>query len=513
MLAALASRMALIAHRKNGKQISDIAINDIKIGDEIVIYPHESCPVDGVIIEGSGSMDESYLTGEPYQISKTIGSEVLSGAINGNNAITIRAEKLSQDSRYAKIMQVMHDAENRRPKLMRLADQIGAIFAPIAMAVAFAAWYFSGEFLRFVAVLTVATPCPLLIAIPITVIGAISLAAKRSIIIKDPAVLERLPTCSTAIFDKTGTLTYGTPKLTKILAAPGFEANDVLQKVASIEHYSRHPLSIAIIHAAEEKKLQLLEAKEVSEVPGEGLHGIVNNEEIIITSYKKVVKQNPQMATTIAITDSGLECVILINKKYAATLQFHDAPRADSHSFISHLGPQHNFKKVILLSGDRASEVNYLATLLGIKETFASQSPEQKLEFVRAETKKSPTLFMGDGINDAPALSAATVGIAFGQHNSITSEAAGAVIMENTLIKVDELIHISIDMRKIALQSAVGGMFFSIAGMILAACGLLSPVEGALAQEIIDVIAILNALRITWHQKQFTDLSIKTNIE
>lgn len=507
-LEALASRIPSIAHRRINGIIDEIKISEIAIGDEIIIYPHETCPVDGVVIEGNGAMDESYLTGEPYQILKTVGSLVLSGAINGDSVVAIRAEQLAQDSRYAKIMMVMKEAEERRPQLMRLADEIGAIFAPLAFAFAAATWYFSGDTLRFIAVLTVATPCPLLIAIPITVIGAISLAAKNGIIIKDPTVLERLPTCSTAIFDKTGTLTYGEPKLTEIIVAEGFSADDILQKTASLERYSRHPLAIALQNALAEKKLGLLEATEVSERSGQGLRGIVLNQEILITSRKKVLQKKPQLASSIAANDSGLECIILVNQQYAATLRFHDAPRADSHSFIHHLGPEHNFKKIILLSGDRASEVNYLAALLNINQTYASQSPEQKLEFVKKETALAPTIFMGDGINDAPALAAATVGLAFGQHNSITSAAAGAVIMENTLTKVDELLHISISMRKIAMQSAIGGMLLSFLGMGLAAAGMLSPAEGALLQEIIDVLAILNALRITWDKKITSDIRL-----
>ncbi|MSP33934.1 MAG: HAD family hydrolase, partial [Rickettsiales bacterium] len=276
VLEDLARRVPSIAHLRNKNIITEIAITKIAIGDEIIIYPHETCPVDGSIIEGGGTMDESYLTGEPYQILKTVGSLVLSGAINGDSLIIIRAEKLAEDSRYAKIMEVMKEAEERRPHLMRLADEIGAIFAPIALIFAATTWYFSGDILRFIAVLTVATPCPLLIAIPITVIGAISLAAKNGIIIKDPTVLERLPTCSTAIFDKTGTLTYGEPKLTGIIVAQGFAADDILQKTASLERYSRHPLAIAIKNSLEEKKLELLEATEVSERSGQGLRGIVS---------------------------------------------------------------------------------------------------------------------------------------------------------------------------------------------------------------------------------------------
>ncbi len=509
VLRALAERMPLVANKKVGAKIEQVNLSEVRVGDELVIYPHELSPIDGEVIDGHSTMDESYLTGEPYQISKAPGSKVLSGAINGDCALVVRAEKLAQDSRYATIMTVMEDAEKRRPQLMRLADQVGAVFTPLALIFALGTWYFTQDLLRFLAVLVVATPCPLLIAIPITIISAISMAAKRGIIIKDPTVLERLSTCTTAIFDKTGTLTYGQPELTEIIVADGFKKDDVLQKTASLERYSRHPLAYAILKAAKKAGLELLEAENVAEKPGQGLMGKVSGQEILVTSRHKLSLSNPQMTELLASVSSGLECIILIDQKYAATLRLHDSPRDDGHSFITHLGPEHNFNRVILLSGDRESEVNYLASILGIKETYASQTPEQKLEFVRAETKKAPTLFMGDGINDAPALTAATVGLAFGQHSSVTSAAAGAIIMENTLVKVDELMHISAQMRKIAAQSAIGGMVLSLLGMGLAAAGILSPVAGALAQEVIDVLAIVNALRMTWEMKVFSDLETK----
>ena len=205
-------------------------------------------------------------------------------------------------------------------------------------------------------------------------------------------------------------------------------------------------------------------------------------------------------------TASGLECVVVVNKKIAALLIFHDRPILTGKQFINHLAPTHHFKKIMLVSGDRESEVKYLANLFGITNTYASQSPEQKLEIVRTETKKAPTLFMGDGINDAPALAAATVGLAFGQHNIVTSEAAKAVIMENSLARVDDLIHISEDMRKIAFQSAVGGMIFSFIGMAFAAGGLITPVGGSILQQIIDVVAILNALRLIWKKDFNSDI-------
>lgn len=498
VLEALAKRMPTTIHLKHGKNVEDVAAEKIKIGDLLEIYPHEICPVDGVIVEGSGAMDESYLTGEPYKISKATGSNVLSGAINGDAVLTIRAEKLPQDSRYAKIVEVMSSAQQQRPKLRRLGDQIGAIFAPIALAFALATLFFSGSLTKFLAVLVVATPCPLLIAIPITIISAISIAARHGIIIKDPAVLERLPTCSTAIFDKTGTLTYGQPELIKIILLGDFSREKILQMAASLERYSRHPLASAILNTAQKEKIELLKSENVAEKPGQGLVGKVLNHEIFVTSRKKITGLPP--------LEQGLECVILIDQNPAAIFYFRDTPRAESHPFINHLAPNHNFKKIILLSGDRDSEVNYLASLLEIKNSFSGQTPEQKVEIVRSETKQAPTLFMGDGINDAPALMAATVGIAFGQNSAITSQAAGAVVMENSLAKVDELIHISESMRKIALQSAIGGMFFSLIGMGFAAAGLISPVFGALLQEIIDVVAILNALRLTLARSVTSDI-------
>ncbi len=494
-LEALAKRLPSAAHHKDGAAVIDVPLADVAVGDELIIFPHESCPVDGIVTEGHSTMNESYLTGEPYLLPKAAGSAVLSGAINGEGALTIRAEQTAVDSRYTKIMQVMRDSEERRPQLRRLGDQIGAIYTPIVIVIALAAWIFAGDAGRFLAVLVVATPCPLIIGIPVAIIGSVSLAARRGIIIKDPAVLEKIDTCSVAIFDKTGTLTYGEPKMTEVLPAAGFTADQALAAVASLERYSRHPLASAIVTAANEAKLNLQEAVEVSESPGAGLHGMIDGRSISVTSRKKLTESSPTDAALLPELTGGLECVVLIDGRYAATLRFRDEPRPEGKSFITHLRPQHGFDRVMLVSGDRESEVGYLAEKVGITEVHAGQSPEQKLELVRRETSLANTVFMGDGINDAPALTAATVGIAFGQGSDVTAEAAGAVIMDSSLQRVDELLHIGRRMRTIALQSAVGGMGLSLIGIALAALGYLPPVAGAVTQEVIDVLAVLNALR------------------
>lgn len=495
VLRALSKRMPSVAHRQRDAEILDVALADIAVGDTLVIYPHDICPVDGVVIEGHGVMDESYLTGEPFQMTKTAGSTVISGAINGESALTILATQRAADSRYAKIMEVMRESEQTRPQLRRLGDRLGAIYTPVAVTVALLAWVISGESMRFLAVLVIATPCPLLIGIPIAIIGSISLCARRAIIVKSPVVLEQIAACRTAIFDKTGTLTYGEPKLIEQLIPPGFVQKEVLTLVASLERYSKHPLARAILAAAKEAGIQLPEASEVNEQPGQGLRGTVSGHQLQITSRSKLIAQKVAGADQLPPVAGGLECVVAIDNRYAAALRFRDAPRADSRSFVLHLGPNHQFQRVMIVSGDRESEVRYLAEQVGITEIQAQKSPEEKLAIVRKETAAAKTLYVGDGINDAPAMMAATVGMAIGQNSDVTTEAAGVVVMDNSLRKVDEFMHISRRMRSIALQSAVGGMLLSITGMVFAATGHLSPVEGAISQEVIDVLAILNALR------------------
>jgi heavy metal translocating P-type ATPase len=501
VLDALARRMPSVAHRREGSRLYDVKLEDIRVGDELAVFPHEICPVDGEVLEGHGVMDEAYLTGEPYEMSKTPGSQVISGAINGGQALTIRAEKLAADSRYARIMRVMHETEQHKPRLRRLGDQLGAWYTPLALVVAAAAGFLSADAHRFLAVVVIATPCPLLLAIPTAIVGAISLSARRAIIIKNPGILEQIDSCRTLIFDKTGTLTYGKPTLTEVICEAGFDRREVMQLTGSLEQYSKHPLATAIVAAAKNENMAFLAVAHVREHPGEGLLGIVEGRNVRITGRGKVAAEQfplPPLA-------SGLECLVFIDGQYAAALRFHDTPRKDSRTFIEHLRPRHGVRKVMLVSGDRESEVQYLAETVGITEVHASQSPEEKVDIVKRETARDKTLFVGDGINDAPALLAATVGVAFGSASDITAEAADAVVLELALGKVDELMHIGRRMRRIALQSALGGMIASMVGMIFAAGGYLPPVGGAIAQELIDLFAVLNAVRVALPTDQLQD--------
>jgi heavy metal translocating P-type ATPase len=512
VLNALARRMPTLAHKKTAAGLTDIALSNVAVGDVIVVLPHEICPVDGEVVAGRGAMDESYLTGEPYRMAKAPGSSVLSGAINGQAALEIRTERVVGDSRYAKIMAVLQASEERRPRLRRLADALGGLYTPLAVAIAAAAWFWSGSATRFLAVLVVATPCPLLIAIPVAIIGAVSLAAKRGIVIRDPAILERLDTCRTAIFDKTGTLTYGTPKLTEVILLGRLAEADVLALAASLEGYSKHPLAAAVVQAAADRSVRLLEVEALAEKPGQGLTGRVRRlngsdqpHDVAITSRQKLAAVDPAGLERLPPVAGGLECVVVVDGRTEAVLRFRDTPRADGRSFVDHLAPAHGLSRVMLVSGDRESEVTWLANIVGIKEVHAGIQPEGKLRIVEEATAEAPTVFVGDGINDAPALAAATVGIAMGTASDVTSEAAGAVVMDSALERVDELFHIGKRLRTVALQSALGGMAASLFGMGFAAAGYLPPAAGALLQEAIDVAAVVNALRVAWNPGALTD--------
>lgn len=505
VLSVLAKRMPHTAHRRRGGKVDDISLSEVKVDDEIVVFPHNVCPVDGVVIDGRSVMDESYLTGEPFEISKTPGSTVISGAVNGQGMLVIKATKLPTDSRYAKIMEVMRRAESERKGMRRLGDILGAWYTPLALVIALIAWIATGDPVRFLSVLVVATPCPLLIAIPITIIGAISLCAKRGIIVKDPAALEQLGRCQTMILDKTGTLTYGHPKVTDVVALGGASEERIIQYAGSIERYSKHPLAASLVNLLNERRLIPLEISQLSELPGQGLRGTIGADEILITSRKVAVEKGLISPKDLPEIKSGMECCVIINNRELGVVRFHDAPRADSKMFIKHLPIHHRIKRILIVSGDRESEVRYLAEQVGITEIYASQTPEQKVERVKNETKMAKTIFVGDGINDAPALMSATVGVAFGQNSDITSEAAAVVLLDSSLTKLDEFFHISKHMMGIALQSAIGGMILSIVGMGFAAFGIITPVMGAIIQEGIDLFAVVNSLRVAKAPRELTD--------
>lgn len=496
VLSALAKRLPHVAHQSTPQGIRDIGLDQIRIGDQVLVLPYEICPVDGTVTEGVGRMDESYLTGESWPAKKAPGSDVISGTQNGESPLKIAVTHLPGDSRYTRIMKVMREAEANRPPMRRLADRLDKWYTVAAVALGVTSWIAGHSAQRFLAVIVIATPCPLILAIPVAIVGAISTAARRGIVIRNPAVLEQVSTCRTIIFDKTGTLTYGKPVLTDIYCAAGMDRARALQLAAGLDQYSKHPLAAGILERAAADGIVPSQPSEVSEKPGKGMTGKLGGNEVHLTGRGEIRARYPEVAPMLPPEHSGAECVLLVDRQYAATFEFHDVPREDGHQFVQDLDANHGPARLMLVSGDRESEVRYLGSVVGIHDVFFGKSPEEKVALVREETKRAPTMFIGDGINDAPAMQAATVGVAFGKGSDVTAEAADAVVLEPSFARVDELIHIGARLRRIALQSAGGGMALSTAGMILAAAGHLTPVSGAIAQEVIDVLAIMNALRM-----------------
>jgi heavy metal translocating P-type ATPase len=475
-------------------------VSEIVVGDILSFDPHQIAPFDGIVEQGHGSVDESLLTGEPYKVSKVVGSAIVSGSVNGEVALTFKVTTIGKDTRYQKILKVMQEAQGKKLKLRRLGDQLGAWYTPLAVCLAIIFAYVENSATTFLSVIVVATPCPLIIAIPVAIIGAISRAAERGILIRDPALLESISKIDTVFFDKTGTMTYGEPDLNELILLDETKDKDlILGYVGSLEQFSSHPLAKPILKYAREKNITLSIPDSCQEKAGMGLIGEFGDLSVVVTSRKKAI----QNFGVINLPEKkiGLEVIVLVNSKAALLISLTDKVKKGGKELIEHLKAKHGVSSISILSGDTEEEVRNLANEVGITEIRAKLSPEEKYEIVKKETLVRQTLFVGDGINDAPALSAASIGIAFGTGSEISSEAASAVILDGKLEKLDELLHIAKFTRKVALQSAVGGMVLSILGMFLAGFGVLNPVTGALTQEVIDVFAVLNSLRTCLNNK------------
>lgn len=502
VLAALARRMPRDAMRRlpDGK-LETVPIGDLAIGDIVAVAPHAVSPADGTVVEGHGLMDESFLTGEPITIPKAPGAAVLAGAVNGDTALLVEVSKRATDSRYAQIVKVIQESSQLEVPIRRLGDRVGAAFTPLALGAALFSWWVSGDATRFLSVLVVATPCPLILSIPVAILGAVSVAARQGILIRKAAILELLPKCKTLILDKTGTLTTGEPALTEVHLLSTYQESEVISLLASLEQYSRHPLGKAVVNYAKAKHLDLQPVSLVSEKPGEGLIGRVGHSELRVTGRQAAVREGISLSDGVR----GLECFLWIDGRLAAHLIFRDNPREESKPFIEHLAGRHGITKVMIVSGDRASEVSHLAKNLGVLDVHAEVSPEGKLALVRAERASSDVVFVGDGINDAPALVAASVGIAFGEVSDVTSSAADAVVFTSSLHEVDKLMHLALRTRRIIVQSVGFGMGASVLGIIVAACGFLTPTAGAVVQELIDLISLGNSLRLSFVRQEITD--------
>ena len=499
-LKALTDRTPRIAHRKAGQELLDIAVADVAIGDELLVQAGEVLPVDGNLLDSPASIDESAVTGEPLPVARKAGDMLRSGTVNAGEAFRFRASAIADQSTYAGIVRMVEAAQTAKAPFIRMADRFALFLLPATLAVAGAAWWGSGDPIRALAVLVVATPCPLILAAPVAFIGGVSRAAREGVLMKGSAALEALAQVRTAIFDKTGTLTEGGAHLIAIETAPGISADEALRLLASLEQASHHVLSDAVLLAARDRGLPLSRPTGVREYRGAGLEGRIDGLCIRAGSRALVVGDAPlppwaEHSRASSKRQSVLTVFLTVDGKLCAVLIWGDEIRPDTPAVIARLRAS-GVSRVMMVTGDDAAAARAIGGPLKLDAILADCSPAQKVKTVIAENIRAPTMMVGDGINDAPALAAASVGVAMGARGATaSSEAADVVLLADRLEPVAEALSIARRTRVIAMQSIVAGLGLSGAAMFAAAFGFLTPVAGALLQEAIDIAVIVNALR------------------
>ncbi len=499
-LTALTDRSPRLAHRKSDEALETIAVDEVKVGDELYVRAGELVPVDGLLMDPGASIDESAVTGEPLPERRLAGDSLRSGTINAGEAFVMRASAVAAQSTYAAIVNMVAAAQTAKAPFIRMADRFAMVMLPATLILAGLAWYFSGDPVRALAVLVVATPCPLILAAPVAFIGGVARAARAGILMKGSAALEALAQARTAVFDKTGTLTYGGADLIEVETAPGRDPDKALRLLASLEQASHHILAENIVAVARKKGLALSNPRDVQEYRGSGLIGVIDNTSVRAGSRSLVLagKPLPLWAESGEFRYRGqpvLRAFVALDGRLAAVLTFGDALRADARTVLDDLRSV-GLSRFVMLTGDDAVTAGRVAAAIGIDTVVADASPADKVATVEAENARAATMMVGDGINDAPALATATVGVAMGARGATaTSQAADVIILTNRLQPVANAVQIARRTRSIARQSIIVGLALSGAAMIAAAFGLITPVAGALLQEGIDVAVILNALR------------------
>ncbi|MEI7682754.1 MAG: heavy metal translocating P-type ATPase [Candidatus Saccharibacteria bacterium] len=492
-LDALLKRAPKKAHLLKGTQVVEILASNVKVNDRLLIKPGELIPVDSIILEGHTSLDESSLTGESLPTEKTVGDEILSGAVNLDGVITVRALRVAADSQYEMIIKLVKNASSNQSPFVRLADRYSIPFTIIAYVIAISVWVVSGDAIRFLEVIVVATPCPLLLGAPIALISGMTRAAKHGIIVKNGSSMERLAEVKTVAFDKTGTLTIGKPVVERVEAFGKFDKETVLRAAASLEHNSNHILAKAIVDEAVKTHIKLVKIKSLREEAGYGLAGIINRQEVLIGKAALLIKSNidvPKKYQDAAATTA----LVAIDGQLAGVIEFTDELRVESKGTLKRLRDA-GVRHILMVTGDNQASANAIAKKVGLIEVMANCLPVDKLNTIEALPNR-PVAFVGDGVNDAPVLTAADVGIALGARGSAAaSESADVVIMLDDLGRVATAIEIAKYTFFIAKQSILIGIFISIGLMLVFATGRFKPIYGAALQEVVDVAVIFNALR------------------
>lgn len=495
-LRALLEHAPRFARRRVGSAVDVVALGDVAVGDVLVVGPGEVVPVDGRIRDAVAVVDESVLTGEPLQVERGVGEPVRSGAVNAGGAFEMQTTATAADSTYAQIVRLAAAAGAENAPVVRLADRYAAWFLPLTLGVAAAAWLASGSPVRAVAVLVVATPCPLLLAAPVAIVSGLSRASRRGVVVRSGSALETLGHATTLVMDKTGTLTMGQPTVVDVAAAPGHDATETLRTAASVDQMSPHVLAEAIVTAARARGLPLSLPTEVIEEPGRGATATLDGRRVRVGKLAR--DATPGWARAVvnrALLDGAAIVWVCVDGRPTGAVLLRDPLRRHAPRTLRRLR-EAGLNRLVMLTGDRAEPAREVAAVLGLDEVCAEQSPADKVATVRAERDRAVTVMVGDGVNDAPALAAASVGVAMGARGATaSSEAAGIVLTTDRLERLADAMDIARWSRRIAVQSAVAGMALSLAAMVVAAVGWLPPAVGALVQEAIDVAVILNALR------------------
>jgi len=496
-LRALLERAPRSARRRVGSEVRTVPLAEVAVGDLLVVGPGEVVPVDGVVESTAAVLDESVLTGEPLQVERPRGETVRSGVVDAGGAFDLRATATEQDSTYAGIVRLARQAGAESAPVVRLADRYAAWFLPLSLTVAGLAWLVSGSAVRAVAVLVVATPCPLLLAAPVAIVSGLSRASRLGVVIRDGGALENLGRARTLLLDKTGTLTGGRPRVLDVAAAPGWTATEVLRLAASLDQYSPHVLARAIVDTARKRGLALSVPSDVTEEPGRGALGVVDGHRISVGRFDTPHAQPPwaRAVGNRALLDDAAVAWLTVDGQAAGAVLLRDPVRPDAPRTVRRLRAA-GIERLLMLTGDRPEPAREVAAVLGLDGVHAELSPAGKVAAVRAERDRAVTVMVGDGVNDAPALAAADIGVAMGARGSTaSSEAADIVLTTDRVDRLADAVAIAARARHIAVQSALAGMLMSLAAMAAAAFGLLPPAVGALLQEGIDAAVILNALR------------------
>lgn len=492
----LLSRVPRTATRHRNGGLEEVALEDIAPGDRLLIRQGDVVPVDGRIASAAAFVDTSALTGEALPVRLDRGSEAMSGSTNAGDAFDLMATREAKDSTYAGIVRLVEEAQASKAPMARLADRWSLGFVVVTVAIAFAAWWFTGDPIRAVAVLVVATPCPLILAVPVALVAGLSRAAHFGVLVKGAKPLEAMARIRTLILDKTGTLTDGRPQIVSIDSHDGMGADDILRHAAALDQASKHPVAQAIVAAARDQGLTLPIPEDVAEIPGEGVIGFIDGRQVIVGGdgfvagrVGRLAGEHPEMAA------GSVMVAVAVEGRLAGHLVMSDPLREGAAEMLASLRRQ-GVARILLATGDRAEVAARVTEGLGLDGIRSGLTPDEKVLLVLTEHKNGPVMMVGDGVNDAPALAAADVGVAMGARGAAASaEAADVVLLVDRVDRIAPGIEIARRSRRIALESVVAGIGLSVLGMIAAAFGYLTPVQGALLQEAIDVAVILNALR------------------